>query len=81
MSHMSQSKTLTRFILDIDKQVPFITARTQMTYRLLHCLLRYKHSSGTDIHHYIEVLTDNPLKYKMDNSILLYQDLWENPSE
>ena len=29
-----------------------------------------KKSSGTEIHHFIEILTCNPLKYKMNNSIL-----------
>ena len=39
-------------------------------HQSMHCLLRYK-SSGTEIHHFIEILTDNPLKYKkMDNPIL-----------
>ena len=38
----------------------------------LHCLLRLKQSSGTDIHHFIEILTGNPLKYILiDNSILI----------
>ena len=35
----------------------------------LHCLLRQKRSSGTEIHNFTEFLTGNSLKYKMDNSI------------
>ena len=31
----------------------------------------------TEIHHSIEILTGNPLKYKMDN----YKYVWDNPSE
>ena len=36
-----------------------------------HCLLRQKQSSGTEINHFIKILTANPLKYKMDDSILI----------
>ena len=35
----------------------------------LHYLLRYEQSLGTEIHHYIEILTGQ--KYKMNNSILI----------
>ena len=37
----------------------------------LHCLLRLKQPSGTEIHHGVETSTCDPLKYKMDNSILI----------
>ena len=37
----------------------------------LHCLLRLKQPSGTDKHHDLETSTGDPLKYKMDNSILI----------
>ena len=37
----------------------------------LLCLLRSKQSSGTGMHHFLEILTGNSLKYKMDNSILI----------
>ena len=36
----------------------------------LHCLLRYP-SLGTEMHHFIENSTCGPLKYEMDNHILL----------
>ena len=35
----------------------------------LHCLLRSKQFSGTEIHLFIEILTGNPFKDIMDNSI------------
>ena len=37
----------------------------------LHCFLRLKQSSGTKINHFIEVLTGNPLQYKLYHSILI----------
>ena len=37
----------------------------------LHCLLRLKQSSGTDIHHNIENTTCYPLKYTMGSPILI----------
>ena len=37
----------------------------------LHCLLRYKQSTGTEIHHNWEMPTCDPLKYIMDNPILI----------
>ena len=37
----------------------------------LHCLLRQIQSSETEVHHFIEILNDNSLKYKMDNFILI----------
>ena len=37
----------------------------------LHCLLKSKQFSGTKMHHFIESLTCDPLKYKMDNSIYI----------
>ena len=43
----------------------------------LHCLLRLKQPSGTEIQHNTESSTCDPLKYKMGNPILI----WENPSE
>ena len=36
----------------------------------LHCLLRLKRPSGTEIHHNLETSTCHPLKYKMGNPIL-----------
>ena len=39
-------------------------------HQRLHCLLRQNQSSGTEIHNFIESLTDNPLKYKLDYSII-----------
>ena len=33
----------------------------------LHCLQIYKQSSGTEMHHYLEISICNPLKYKMSN--------------
>ena len=42
----------------------------QHIIRRLHCLLRYKQFSGTEINLFTESLTSNPLKYKMDYSIL-----------
>ena len=37
----------------------------------LHCLLRLKQSSGTEIHHNIENATCDPLKYTMGSPILI----------
>ena len=37
----------------------------------LHCLLRLKQPSGTEIHHYSETSTCEPFKYTMDNPILI----------
>ena len=31
---------------------------------------KIKQSTRTEIHHFIDILTGNPLKYKIDNSIL-----------
>ena len=41
-------------------------------YQGLHCLLRLKQHSGTEIclHHNLETSTCDPLKYKMGNPIL-----------
>ena len=36
----------------------------------LHGLIRQKQSSETEIHHFIEILTGNPLKNNMNNSML-----------
>ena len=37
----------------------------------LHCMLRLKQPSGTEIHNNLETSTCNPLKYKMGNPILI----------
>ena len=37
----------------------------------LHCLLRLKQPPGTEIHHNLENSICIPLKYKMDNTILI----------
>ena len=37
----------------------------------LHCLLRLKQPSGTEIFHNLENSTCEPLKYKMSNPILI----------
>ena len=47
----------------------------------LHCLLRSKQTSGTEIHHNLETFTCDPFKYKIGNPYLLYQYVWENPPE
>ena len=47
----------------------------------LHCLLRFKKSSGTEIHHNLENFTCDPLKRTMDSPIGIHQYVWENPSE
>ena len=41
----------------------------------LHCLLRLKQPSGTEIHNNKETSTWDPLKYKMGIH-LLYQYIW-----
>ena len=46
----------------------------------LHCLLRLKQPSGTDIHNNLENFTCVPLKY-MSSPYLLYQHVLEIPSE
>ena len=45
----------------------------------LHYLLRQKQSSGTEMHHFIEILTVNPLNYKMDSIILIISICMDNP--
>ena len=47
----------------------------------LHCLLILKHTSGTEIYHESETSICDPLKYKCTIPYLLYQYVWENPSE
>ena len=48
----------------------------------LHCLLRLKQSSWTEIHHNLVISTCDPLKHTMGRPpYLLYQFVWENPSE
>ena len=37
----------------------------------LHCLLRYIHSSGAEIHIFGEISTYEPFKYIMDKPILI----------
>ena len=37
----------------------------------LHCLLRLKQPSGTEIHHNIENSTCDPLKYTMDSPVFI----------
>ena len=46
-------------------------------------LLRKKQISGTEIHHFIETLTGNPLKYKMDSFTLgdMYGIIQQNDHE
>ena len=61
------------FILDTSKQVLWQTVNALMKCHIrwhhisLHCLLRYNQSS--EIHHFIEILTGNPLKYKVPEKI------------
>ena len=40
-------------------------------HQRLHCLLRLTQHSGTEIHHNLETLTCDPIKYKMGNPILI----------
>ena len=47
----------------------------------MHCLLRLKHLSRTEIHHNLENSTCDPLKCKTETPYLLYQWVWENPYE
>ena len=48
----------------------------------LHCLLRLKQPSGSKIHSNLETTTTcDPSKYKWAIQYLLYQYVWENPSE
>ena len=37
----------------------------------LQCVLRLKQYLGTEIHNFVEILTANTLKYKLDYSILI----------
>ena len=46
----------------------------------LHCLLRLKQHSGTEIHHNLETSICDPLKYKIGYPIIIYHYVWENPS-
>ena len=62
LSHQHDESVLTIFILDTGKQVPKQTVKTQMKchkvafHQGLLCLLIFKHSSGTEIHHFIDFL-------------------------
>ena len=47
----------------------------------LHYLLGLKQPSGTEIHQNSEKYICDPLKYTMTIPYLLYQCVWENPSE
>ena len=49
-------------------------------YQGLHCLLRLKQPSGTEIHHTcnLENSTCDPFKYTMGSPILIVS-IWENP--
>ena len=76
-------RQLTLFIMDTGKQVLWKTVKN-----LMKCHIRWHFisvctvcSSGTEIHQSIEILTGNPLKYKMDNSILIVSicTRWDNP--
>ena len=52
------------FILETPKRVLWQTDEMQHKEALLqglHCVLRQKQSSGTEIHHFIEILIGNPL--------------------
>ena len=67
--------------LTISKDPGEMMQHNAVFHQSLHCLLRLKEPSGTEIHHYLEISTCDPLKYKMGNPILMYQNVWENPSE
>ena len=47
----------------------------------LHCLLRLKQYSGTEIHHNLENITCDPFKYTVDSPILIVLICMGNPSE
>ena len=59
------SISLTLFILDTDIQVLWQTElRLKAAFHQgLHCLLRWKTNFGTEIYQFMDILTDNPLKY------------------
>ena len=40
-------------------------------HQVLHCLLRLKKTSGTEIHHKLEIYTCDPFKYTMDSPMLV----------
>ena len=40
-------------------------------HQSLHCLIRLKQPSGTEIYHNLETSTCVPLKYKLDNAIII----------
>ena len=66
---------LTLCILEPLKRVLWQTVKTQMKCSImqhqgLHCLLRLKQNSGTEIHHNIENSTWDPFKYTMGSPIL-----------
>ena len=61
------------FILDTDKHVIWQTVKTQMKCPDLHCLLRLKQSSGTEILHFIEFSICDP----WTTPYLLYQYVWD----
>ena len=67
---------ITIFILGTGKQVLWLTVKIQMKCHIgissgSALFAKIYLFSGTEIHHFIESLTSNPLKYKTDNSILL----------
>ena len=50
-------------------------------YQGLHCLLRFKQPSGTEIYHNLESSTWTPSKAQWAVPYLLYQYEWEFPPE
>ena len=46
----------------------------------IHCLPRKAHFSGTEIHHILEIPTCDPLKYIMDDPILIVSNKMEEPT-
>ena len=73
--------SLTLCIMDTPKWILWQTVKTQMKCSImqhnaafhqgLHCLLRLKHPSGTEIYHNLENYTCDPLMYTMGSPILM----------
>ena len=51
---------------------PGVMQHNAAFHQCLHCLLRLKQSSRTEIHHNLENSTCDPLKYTMGSLYLLY---------
>ena len=72
---LNYQEASTLSILETPKRILWQTVKTQKKCSIafhqgLHCLLRFKQPSGTDIHYNLENSTGDPLKHTMGSPIL-----------